>query len=35
MEHLEAALRSLDVRRTPEEVKALEAPYQSHAVRGL
>ncbi|ATB34183.1 aldo/keto reductase [Melittangium boletus] len=34
MAHLEDALRSLDVRLTPEEVKALEAPYQPHAVRG-
>jgi 1-deoxyxylulose-5-phosphate synthase len=33
-EHLEAALRSLDVRLTPEEIQVLEAPYQPHAVRG-
>ena len=35
MEHLEAALRSVDVKLTPAEVKALEAPYQPHDVRGL
>lgn len=35
MDHLEAALRSLDVKLTPDEVKALEAPYQPHAVRGM
>jgi aryl-alcohol dehydrogenase-like predicted oxidoreductase len=35
LEHLEAALRSVDVKLSPEEVKALEAPYQPHAVRGI
>ncbi|WP_434379739.1 aldo/keto reductase [Melittangium boletus] len=35
MDHLEAALRALDVKLTPDEVKALEAPYQPHAVRGF
>jgi aryl-alcohol dehydrogenase-like predicted oxidoreductase len=35
LEHLEAAIRSVDVTLTPDEVKALEAPYQPHAVRGL
>jgi aryl-alcohol dehydrogenase-like predicted oxidoreductase len=34
-EHLEAALRALDVDLTPEERGALEAPYQPHAVRGI
>ena len=35
LDHLEAALRSVNVRLSPDEVKALEAPYQPHAVRGL
>ncbi|WP_309890872.1 aldo/keto reductase [Archangium sp.] len=35
LEHLEAAVRAVDVRLTPDEVKALEAPYQPHAVRGI
>lgn len=35
LEHLEAAIRSVDVTLTPDEVKALEAPYQPHAVRGM
>jgi 1-deoxyxylulose-5-phosphate synthase len=35
LEHLEAAIRSLDVTLTPDEVKALEAPYQPHAVKGM
>jgi len=34
-EHLEAALRALDIELTPEERGALEAPYQPHAVRGI
>jgi 1-deoxyxylulose-5-phosphate synthase len=34
MEHLEAAIRSVDVKLTPEDIQALEAPYQPHAVRG-
>jgi 1-deoxyxylulose-5-phosphate synthase len=33
-EHLEAALRSVEVKLTPDEIQALEAPYQPHAVRG-
>lgn len=32
--HLEDAIASLDVTLSPEEVKALEAPYQPHEVRG-
>ncbi|QRN93142.1 aldo/keto reductase [Archangium violaceum] len=34
LEHLEDALRSLDVKLTPDEVKVLEAPYKPHEVRG-
>ncbi len=34
MEHLEAAARALELKLTPEEVAALETPYQPHAVRG-
>ncbi|WP_257446463.1 aldo/keto reductase [Archangium lipolyticum] len=34
LDHLEDALRSLDVKLTPAEVKALEAPYVPHEVRG-
>lgn len=34
IEHLESAVRSLDVKLTEEQVNALEAPYQPHAVRG-
>jgi 1-deoxyxylulose-5-phosphate synthase len=33
-EHLEAALRALDLTLTPEEHSALEAPYRPHGVRG-
>lgn len=32
--HLEDAIASVEVTLSPEEVKALEAPYQPHAVRG-
>jgi aryl-alcohol dehydrogenase-like predicted oxidoreductase len=35
LEHLDAAIRSVDVTLTPDEVKALEAPYRPHAVRGM
>jgi 1-deoxyxylulose-5-phosphate synthase len=35
LEHLEAALRSLDLTLTDEEQVALEAPYRPHAVRGI
>jgi aryl-alcohol dehydrogenase-like predicted oxidoreductase len=34
IEHLESAARSLDVTLTQEQVSAVEAPYQPHAVRG-
>ncbi|HET9328738.1 MAG TPA: aldo/keto reductase [Candidatus Eisenbacteria bacterium] len=34
MEHLEAAVRALDLGLSDEEVKTLEDPYQPHAVRG-
>jgi aryl-alcohol dehydrogenase-like predicted oxidoreductase len=35
MEHLEAAVGALGVRLSPEEVKALEAPYVAHPVAGF
>ncbi len=35
IEHLEAAIRALDLKLTEEETQALEAPYQPHAVRGF
>ncbi len=35
LEHLEAALRALDLTLADEERAALEAPYQPHAVRGI
>jgi aryl-alcohol dehydrogenase-like predicted oxidoreductase len=34
IEHLESAVRALDVKLTPEQIRALEAPYEPHAVRG-
>ncbi|HEX9310947.1 MAG TPA: aldo/keto reductase, partial [Gemmatimonadaceae bacterium] len=34
IEHLESAVRALDVKLSPEHVRMLEEPYQSHAVRG-
>lgn len=34
LSHLDAALRALDVKLTPEEVKTLEEPYRPHAVKG-
>jgi len=34
VEHLETAVKSLDLTLAPEEIAALEAPYQPHAVRG-
>ncbi len=34
LEHLETALRAVDLELTPEEIAKLEAPYQPHAVRG-
>ena len=33
-EHLDAAVRALDVRLTPEEIVALETPYRPHSVKG-
>ena len=33
-EHLDAAVRALDVVLTPEEIAALEAPYRAHTVKG-
>ncbi|MDQ6689406.1 MAG: aldo/keto reductase [Gemmatimonadota bacterium] len=34
LEHLESAVRSLDLQLSEDQVRALEAPYQPHAVRG-
>ena len=34
IEHLESAVRALEVSLTEEQVRALEAPYQPHAIRG-
>ena len=34
-EHLEDAVRSVDLKLTAEEIKALEAPYKPHEVRGM
>jgi aryl-alcohol dehydrogenase-like predicted oxidoreductase len=34
LEHLESALRALEVDLTAEETAALEAPYRPHAVKG-
>jgi 1-deoxyxylulose-5-phosphate synthase len=33
-EHLDAAIRALDVTLSPEEIAALEAPYRAHNVKG-
>jgi aryl-alcohol dehydrogenase-like predicted oxidoreductase len=33
-EHLDAAVRALDVTLTPEEIDALESPYRPHVVKG-
>jgi aryl-alcohol dehydrogenase-like predicted oxidoreductase len=35
IEHLESAVRSLDVVLTEEQIRTVEAPYQPHAVRGI
>jgi aryl-alcohol dehydrogenase-like predicted oxidoreductase len=35
MDHLDAALRSLALKLTADEIAALEAPYKPHAVRGF
>jgi aryl-alcohol dehydrogenase-like predicted oxidoreductase len=34
MEHLETAIRALDLQLSPDERAALEAPYRPHGVRG-
>ncbi len=34
IEHLESAVRALDVKLNDEQMRAIEAPYQPHAVRG-
>jgi 1-deoxyxylulose-5-phosphate synthase len=34
LEHLEVAIRALDITLTAEEISALEAPYRPHEVRG-
>jgi aryl-alcohol dehydrogenase-like predicted oxidoreductase len=34
LDHLDAALRALELRLTPEELAALDAPYRPHGVRG-
>src|SRR6266480_1695969 len=34
IEHLESAVRALDVKLSPDHIRALEEPYQPHAVRG-
>jgi aryl-alcohol dehydrogenase-like predicted oxidoreductase len=34
IEHLESAVRSLDVNLSEEQIRAVEEPYQPHAVRG-
>jgi aryl-alcohol dehydrogenase-like predicted oxidoreductase len=34
LEHLDSAVRSVELSLTPEEMKALEEPYRPHAVRG-
>ena len=34
IDHLESAVRALDVKLNDEQVRAIEAPYQPHAVRG-
>jgi aryl-alcohol dehydrogenase-like predicted oxidoreductase len=33
-EHLDAAIRALDVRLSPDEIAALETPYRAHGVKG-
>jgi aryl-alcohol dehydrogenase-like predicted oxidoreductase len=35
IEHLESAVRSLDVVLTEDQIRTVEAPYQPHAVRGI
>ena len=35
LEHLEVAIRALDVRLDEQDIRDLEASYQPHAVRGF
>ena len=35
MKHLDAAIDSVEVSLTPEQIARLEAPYEPHAVRGF
>jgi aryl-alcohol dehydrogenase-like predicted oxidoreductase len=35
LDHLDAAIRAVDVQLTAEEIQALEEPYKPHAVRGM
>ena len=34
IEHLESAVRALDVKLSADQIRALEEPYQPHPVRG-
>ncbi|MCY1034938.1 aldo/keto reductase, partial [Corallococcus sp. BB11-1] len=34
-EHLEDAVKAVTLKLAPEEIKALEAPYKPHEVRGM
>ena len=34
LEHLDSAIRAVELRLSPEEIAALELPYKPHAVRG-
>jgi len=34
MSHLDDAIAALDLTLTPDEIKALEAPYRPHEVKG-
>jgi aryl-alcohol dehydrogenase-like predicted oxidoreductase len=35
LEHLETAVRALEVKLSDEEIQRLESPYQPHSVRGF
>jgi Predicted oxidoreductases (related to aryl-alcohol dehydrogenases) len=35
VEHLESAVKALDVKLSEEQVKAVEAPYRPHTVKGM
>jgi aryl-alcohol dehydrogenase-like predicted oxidoreductase len=35
IEHLETAVAALDVKMTDQQIKALEAPYRPHAIKGM